>query len=202
MQDNDLYYSIETEQSYEIKVKGSKFIATAIPVSNKEEALKEKKRIAEKYFDASHNTYAYRIGFNGLEFRYSDDGEPNGTAGKPILFAIQKHNLSDILVVVTRYFGGVKLGVGGLSRAYYESANNVLLQCKKKKVFLTIEIIIFTLYEDLANIKRILSEYAILFSENYRDIVEINASIPQTKVEELEKKIIDISRGRAGIKVI
>lgn len=202
MQNRDKYYTIENKERIEIKIKSSRFIATAIPVRSKEEAVLEKKKIAEEFYDANHNTFAYRIGSNGLEFRYSDDGEPNGTAGKPILFAIQKHNLSDIIIVVTRYFGGIKLGVGGLSRAYFESANSVLLQCKIKEVFKTIQVIIYTLYEDLAKVKRVVSEFSNSFTENFRDIVEIEALIPESMVSELEKKIVDVSKGRAGLKII
>jgi uncharacterized YigZ family protein len=120
----DFYYTISGRFSGEIKVKGSRFIATADNVSDKEAAEDFVDEIRKIYYDASHNCFAYRI--NDSVLRYSDDGEPSGTAGKPILDMLDKYRLLKTVLVVTRYFGGTKLGTGGLVRAYRSGAENLL----------------------------------------------------------------------------
>jgi len=125
---HDDYYSIKEIKRNKLLIKGSKFITTAIPVSSEEEAKASLEKIKKEFYDATHNPYAYVIS-EGEVSKSIDDREPSGTAGKQILSAIKSQNLKDILVVVTRYFGGVKLGTGGLSKAYYESALRVLKNC-------------------------------------------------------------------------
>ncbi len=114
--------------SANLTVKGSKFISNLIPVKTKEQAEQELEKIKKKYYDATHNCYAYRV-YPDIE-KFSDDGEPSNTAGKPILSAIKGENLFNCLIVVTRYFGGTKLGVGGLIKAYTESAKASLNSVK------------------------------------------------------------------------
>lgn len=198
----DIYYTIENKERIEIKVKGSKFIASAIQVSNKEEAMIFLKDIRSEFHDATHNCFAYKIGPEGMEFRFSDDGEPNGTGGKPILFSIQKHDLSNILVVVTRFYGGTKLGVGGLARAYGGAANDVLSITKKLPVYIIVQIRVFCTYEDIDPVKRIVSKMAITFDEEYHDVIEILASIPRSKVDEFTRMITSATSGRAGTVVL
>lgn len=106
--------------------KRSKFISIAIPVENEEEALQEVQAIRKQYYDARHVCWAYRIGRGEAVERYNDDGEPSSTAGKPILGQILSNELTDILIVVIRYFGGVKLGTGGLIVAYRTAAEDAL----------------------------------------------------------------------------
>ena len=112
------------EGKQSITVKGSKFIASLFPVKTRKEAEDTLEKIRKQYYDATHNCFAYRI-YPDIE-RYSDDGEPSNTAGKPIMAAIKGDNLFNVLVVVTRYFGGTKLGVGGLIKAYTDSAKKVI----------------------------------------------------------------------------
>ncbi len=107
-----------------LTVKGSKFIASLFPVSSKEEAESILEKVRKQYYDATHNCFAYRV-YPDIE-RYSDDGEPSNTAGKPIMSVIKGNELFNTLVVVTRYFGGTKLGVGGLIKAYGESAKKAV----------------------------------------------------------------------------
>jgi len=109
-------------------VKGSKFIAAVIPVSDEEEAKAQLTAIRKKYHDATHNCYAWRI--HPENEKASDDGEPSGSAGKPILQVLKGSRLTNTLVVVTRYFGGTKLGIGGLVRAYGEAASMALAETK------------------------------------------------------------------------
>ena len=109
-------------------VKGSKFIAAVIPVSDEEEAKAHLTAIRKKYHDATHNCYAWRI--HSVSEKASDDGEPSGSAGKPILQVLKGSRLTNTLVVVTRYFGGTKLGIGGLARAYSEAVSMALEKTK------------------------------------------------------------------------
>ncbi|PJB84131.1 MAG: YigZ family protein [Acidobacteria bacterium CG_4_9_14_3_um_filter_49_7] len=109
-------------------VKGSKFIAAVIPVSDEEEAKAQLTAIRKKYHDATHNCYAWRI--HSISEKASDDGEPSGSAGKPILQVLKGSDLTNALVIVTRYFGGTKLGIGGLVRAYSEAASMALRETK------------------------------------------------------------------------
>jgi uncharacterized YigZ family protein len=127
-QNRNEYLSIKGSSRDKLLIKGSKFIASAIPVNSEEEAKTFLEKIRKEFHDATHNPYAYVISEREIS-KSSDDREPSGTAGKQILSAIKSQNLKDILVVVTRYFGGIKLGTGGLSKAYYESALKVLKIC-------------------------------------------------------------------------
>jgi len=125
---------IKEKCRHEERVKDSRFIATAAPVSDEKEANTFISEIKKEFHDASHNCSAWRIGRgNKSIYRYNDDGEPSGTGGRPILKAIEIRELSDICVVVTRYFGGTKLGTGGLSRAYGQLATELLKKSEIKK---------------------------------------------------------------------
>jgi uncharacterized YigZ family protein len=197
----DIYYTISTKMSSEIKIKKSRFIATAIPITYKEQALSEIEQVRNVYKEASHHCWAYRIGNDGMEFRYSDAGEPKGSAGKPILFCINKYEFSDILVVVTRYFGGIKLGVGGLSRAYSDSSEEVLKLCEKKPVFMTTPIKIFCTYQDFDIIKKLIIKNAIRYEEIFHDSVEAVAHIPDSKLESFTLAITENTSGRAGFQI-
>mgnify|MGYP005836177457 CR=1 FL=1 len=115
----------------EIRIRGSRFITQVIPVTGKQEAENQYEQIRREYFNATHNCFAYRI--DEQIFRYSDDGEPSGTAGRPILQVIDSFGLLQVLCVVTRYFGGTKLGTGGLIRAYSQAAREALQRVKISK---------------------------------------------------------------------
>lgn len=118
----DEYKTITAQSSAEFTVQRSRFIANVFPVTSEEEAAEKIREMKKKYFDARHNCSAFRLGIKGALRRSSDDGEPSGTAGAPILEAITQNDLTDVLIVVTRYFGGIKLGTGGLTRAYSKAA--------------------------------------------------------------------------------
>ncbi len=125
------YFSIESEVSAGLVVKGSKFITNAAPVAEKEEAEKYISTISARFKEATHNCFAYKTGMGDQAiFRFSDDGEPSGTAGRPILQAIETKDLTNIALVVSRYFGGTKLGTGGLIRAYNSAALEALNKAK------------------------------------------------------------------------
>jgi uncharacterized YigZ family protein len=194
----DFYYTINEFARDEIKVKSSKFIASVAPANTKQEALDFLTRIRAEFYDATHNCYAFLIGEKGMDFRAADDGEPNGSAGKPILFSIKKFDYKDIIVVVTRYYGGTKLGVGGLVRAYSEAAELALEKTKKKKIDLTLRVKVNCTYEDIDIIKRMVGETAVSFDEHYADAIEILANIHRSKAQAFCEKVVSQTRARAG----
>lgn len=136
-----MFQSIENESIAEIIVKKSKFIATLYEANSKDEAEKILQNVRKKYFDAKHHCYAYII--EKIE-KCSDDGEPSSTAGAPLLALLKSANLTNVIIIVTRYFGGILLGTGGLVRAYTESAKNAIenakIVCKDYGVQFEIEI--------------------------------------------------------------
>ncbi|MGL4779547.1 MAG: IMPACT family protein [Bacteroidales bacterium] len=131
---NDIYKTIADLSEGWYKEKMSKFISFAIPVETVEEAKEQIEKYQKQYYDARHVCWAYMLGHERKEFRSNDNGEPSGTAGKPILGQINSQELTNILIVVIRYFGGVKLGTSGLIVAYREAAaeainNNKIIEC-------------------------------------------------------------------------
>lgn len=183
----------------EIKVRGSRFIATAIPVETKEEAMTEIEQLRREYWDATHNCFAYQFAPNGAEYRFSDDGEPSGTAGKPILFAIQQRELMNVLVVVTRYFGGTKLGAGGLARAYADSTNDALDHAEVVVNWPVTPIRVFTPYDDMSDVRRLVEAETERFEEEFRDVVIYTADIRDDRLEAFSEQLTQISAGRAGM---
>lgn len=123
---NDCYKSILEPSTGLYKDNGSKFLAFAYPVTSEDEIKPLVQQLKKEYFDARHHCYAYRIGHTGSIWRMNDDGEPSSTAGRPIYGQILSSDLSDILIVVVRYFGGIKLGVPGLIRAYKTSTADAI----------------------------------------------------------------------------
>lgn len=198
----DVYYTINVQTRAEIKVKGSRFIATAIPVHTKEQAMTNLEQIRAEFYDATHNCYTYRLGLGGFDFRTADDGEPSGTAGKPMLFMLQKYDVSDILLVVTRYFGGTKLGVGGLARAYSDAAQEVLMICEKQAVHRTTTVRVFCTYEDVTTVKKYIESLAVNYESDYRDAIEFTAHVHDSEVENFCQVISSSTNARAGTLVV
>lgn len=196
--DPDIYYTIEEQQDYELIVKKSRFIGQAFPVDSPEKAMGVLEVIRSAHYNANHNCFAYSIGQTGMEYRYSDDGEPAGTAGMPILFMINKMLLHNILVVVTRYFGGTKLGIGGLAHAYNETAKGVIEKCTRKPIYITQKVKVFSNYADISPIKKLIDKYAVSFEEQYRDSVEFIVEIKSSQTNDFKEKLINLTSGRAG----
>lgn len=185
--------------SSEIKIKGSKFIAQVSHAINREQAESFYSKVRRKYHDASHNCFAYRISKD--DFRYSDDGEPSGTAGKPLLRVLENHDLIQTIIVVTRYFGGTKLGTGGLGRAYSDAAKDVLnkitFEVKTRYATVTIE----AGYDDLSNILEMVNKYkGVMGKTEYAEKINICIQIPATKFEDFKKEILAFSE--RGINII
>ena len=134
----DAYLTIATESRSEIKVKGSRFIGESFLVRSVDETAVRLDAVRKREFQATHHCYAYVVGLPGnQQHKYSDDGEPGGTAGRPIYDTLVGRGLTNGLVVVTRYFGGTKLGTGGLARAYYDTARTVLELSGEKTNYIT-----------------------------------------------------------------
>lgn len=139
---SDIYKTISTDTQGIYKEKGSKFLSFALPVSNVNEVKELVKNYKKEYYDARHVCFAYMLGAERKDWRANDDGEPSGTAGRPIIGQINSHELTNVLVIVVRYFGGILLGTGGLTTAYKEATADALNQAEivEKTVDVTISI--------------------------------------------------------------
>ena len=181
----------------EITEKKSRFIATVHPVESEEEALAFLEEMKKKYWDARHNCYVYSIGMNREFTRCSDDGEPSGTAGKPILEVISGSGIHNIVVVVTRYFGGTLLGTGGLVRAYTDATragienSDIVEKIPGRRVDIAMD------YTDLGKLQYLLAQNEVLTEDTeYTDKVIIHALFPESDKEMLKKKITEATSGR------
>lgn len=164
------YFTIKNNGSSEKTIEKSVFICSCKRVETQEEAREFINSIKKKYSDATHNCHAYKLKDGSVKF--SDDGEPSGTAGSPILSAIESENLVDTVAVVTRYFGGIKLGTGGLTRAYFSTAKQCLNACGKAKIVLCDEYRITLSYEEFSVLSAFFKEVNVL-SKEYSDCVSV-----------------------------
>lgn len=184
----------------EIEEKKSRFIATVEPVSSEEEAIAFFSRIKKEYWDARHNCTAFTIGEKHENTRCNDDGEPSGTAGRPMLDVLLREDIHNAAVVVTRYFGGTLLGTGGLVRAYQKSvqaglANSVILKRQRGRR-LTID----TDYTGLGKIQYILASAGIpVLDTEYTDQVRIHAMVPAEQLAALQNDITQGTSGQAAL---
>jgi len=184
----------------EYEEKRSRFLSFVFPVSAEEDAVGILNDLKKKYWDAKHHCYAYRIDSKTLVQRFSDDGEPSGTAGLPILEAIRKKGINNVLVVVVRYFGGILLGASGLVRAYGKAASIGLEDAgviTRKICYKTLLRIGYHLHGKVRNIAE-LNDFTIT-GTNYTDVVEIELLIEPEKKEFFEKTIAEASGGQAEI---
>lgn len=190
------YKTVEKEASDFFIEKKSKFIGYAKPVKTQEEAVDFISEIKSKHWDATHNVYAYVLRENNIQ-RYSDDGEPSGTAGVPVLDVMLKESLVDVCVVATRYFGGTLLGAGGLVRAYSHTSKIALeaagiitmAQCSVMSAEVD-----YSFYDRL-NI--LLSDFsAVILNTSFSDKVCVEFSVKENIVDLLNEKLIDVSNGK------
>lgn len=196
------YKTVEKEASDFFIEKKSKFIGYAKPVKTQEEAVEFISEIKSKHWDATHNVYAYVLRENNIQ-RYSDDGEPNGTAGVPVLDVMLKESLVDVCVVATRYFGGTLLGAGGLVRAYSHTSKIALeaagiitmAQCSVMSAEVD-----YSFYDRL-NI--LLSDFsAVILDTSFSDKVCVEFSVKENTVDLLNAKLIDVSNGKYALKFL
>jgi uncharacterized YigZ family protein len=181
----DFYFTIDIAGLAEYKDKGSKFLAYSYPIKSAEEFKKYLQALKKEHPKAVHYCFAYRIGFDGSNYRSSDDGEPAGTAGKQILGQIDSKNLTNILVVIVRYFGGTLLGVPGLINAYKTSAS-LILQCTPiVQKAIEVNYVLQFDYISMNDVMRILKDYNCTIYKNEMQLFcNIDVGIPRNKLTE------------------
>lgn len=187
----------------EIEEKKSVFIANTAPVQTEEEALEFIESMKKKYWDARHNCYAYVLGEKAQIMRFSDDGEPSGTAGKPILEVLLGMEVRNLVVVVTRYFGGTLLGTGGLVRAYTQAAQAGMAASDIRTMRRGVVLNIITDYNGIGKIQYIMGRRKITIeAPEYTDIVSLKVKIPYEEEDEVSKEITEATAGKAQIEKI
>ncbi|PAE15277.1 YigZ family protein [Virgibacillus sp. 7505] len=194
------YFTVKSEGSHEIVIQKSRFIGHVKRVETEEEAISFVQKIKKEHKDATHNCSAYMIGEHDLIQKASDDGEPSGTAGVPILEVLKKKGLKDTAVVVTRYFGGIKLGAGGLIRAYSGSAAQSIdeIGVVKRQLMQLAEIHIdYTLLGKVENELR-QSAYT-LRTIDYADRVVLHVALRSGQEEEFQANVTDMTNAQAEI---
>lgn len=197
MQD-PIKFSLTRPVEYSEEIKKSRFTVKATPIETVDEAMAFLDSVREP--PANHNCWAYRVGAN---YRFSDDGEPSGTAGKPIYNAIERLNLDNLLVVVVRYFGGIKLGAGGLIRAYGGTAARCLQQAEKQPLIARFPVQLLVPFEELGRIYPLLDLYrADKLSEQYTDNgVVLELSVPEPQIKDFRQAVADAGRGRINFHI-
>ncbi len=187
----------------EIVEKKSRFIANIFPARSEEEALERISEMKKKYYDARHNCFAYVIGDRNETERCSDDGEPSGTAGRPMLEVLTGRGIHNAVAVVTRYFGGTLLGTGGLVRAYTAAMKEGLADCVLLEQFTGCRVSVRADYNDAGKIQYLArtSNWTELDAD-YEDAVQMTLLVPMDEWETAEKEITEKTAGRAEIRVL
>ena len=190
MEISDTYLSISGESRSTFRDKASRFIGLAMPVESEEEAKLKLEAIRKEYYDANHHCYAYRIGATGDVYRVNDDGEPSGTAGRPIHGQILSKGLSDILVVVIRYFGGTKLGVPGLIHAYKTTSAEALSEARVIQKTITEKMAITFEYPRMNEVMRILKDDGVsIISQQFDESCRIVVTVRKSKSGEIQRRL-------------
>lgn len=184
----------------ELEEKKSRFIATTLPISSQEEALEFIEKTKKQYWDARHNCYAYVLGDHHEIQRFSDDGEPGGTAGKPMLDVLLGEDIHNVADVVTRYFGGTLLGTGGLVRAYSGACKEGLLHSVILEKQQGRQLLLQTNYSDLGKIQYLLMNNSIpILKEDYGADVCFEVLVPLDMEKQITELLIDGTNGRITI---
>ncbi|HLP15332.1 MAG TPA: YigZ family protein [Bacteroidota bacterium] len=196
----DHYYTIKRREETLLKVEGSKFIAEAYPVFTPEEAEEYLRAVRKAYYDATHHCFAWALGEHRETFHYSDDGEPSGTAGVKIFSAVQSAKMSDILIVVTRYFGGTKLGVGGLGRAYFDAATEVLKRTESVMRIPVIELTAEVSYSFVTPVMNLCARNDVAIDRaDYAQDVTFRLLVPVERAEACARQLIELTNGTARV---
>ncbi len=182
----------------EPKVKGSRFLATLAPVATREEAEALVQRVRKELHDARHTCFAYRLGPDARDFRSSDDGEPSGSAGKPMLAQLEGAELTDVVAVVTRWFGGTKLGVGGLVRAYGGAVAAALERAEVREVVLTERVVVRYPYVCTGAVEPLLASFGLRPVESeWGADARLVLDVPIARVDALLDELRERTAGRA-----
>ena len=191
---SELLHTLAGPCRHQEEIKKSRFLALAAPVETSALALAFVQELADPA--ATHNCWAYRI---GQDYRFNDDGEPAGTAGRPILQAIEGQGMDRVVVVVTRWYGGIKLGAGGLMRAYGGTAAECLRRAERLPIVSMARLGLHCDFAELSLLRARLKDWqADIRSETFdADGVQLQLQLPESRVAEAQARIIDISRGRS-----
>lgn len=198
---SDSYLTIDQTYEAVVREKGSRFLAYAFPVVSEAEIKTKLNLLRKEHPTANHHCYAWRLGPDKLAFRANDDGEPFNTAGKPIFSQIQSRDLTNILIVVVRYFGGTLLGVSGLISAYKNSASEVLQQAKISENFIMFEYLVSFDAEDISAVMRLLKEQdAEIISNSYDEQSHVVFRVKKQNSEDLENRFLNIYKAKLEFK--
>lgn len=199
---DDSFLTLRSVGRAEIKVLGSRFLAVALPLASPVTGRREAEEILEgvrkEHFAASHHCFAWRLGKGGAEFRASDGGEPSGSAGKPILVAIEHGGWTDAMVIVTRYFGGTKLGIGGLVRSYGEAAAAALQAAGTKEVIEVERICVAIPHQQEGVIRHAAGKCgARVIDATYDDLAHLTLEVRKSLASGLRAGVVERTSGRA-----
>lgn len=201
--DPDRYRSLADGPEVERRVLGSRFLGRAFAAADEDAARAAIARVRRKYHDATHHGSAWRIGSpEGVVERFDDDGEPAGTTGRPILAALQGRRVHDAVVVVTRWFGGTKLGTGGLARAYGEAAAAAIDAAPVVERVLTGRIAVACAFDDLGAVEAVLAragDAVLAVERSYEPSPRLAIDVPRGRVRALAAELVDATAGRARV---
>ncbi|MBD5188884.1 MAG: YigZ family protein [Bacteroidales bacterium] len=187
---SDIYYTIKGSGSSQYKEKMSRFLSFAIPVNNADDAKALIKQYQNEYHDSRHVCWAYMIGADRMEWQLNDNGEPSGTAGKPILGQINSFNVTDVVVIVVRYFGGIKLGTSGLIAAYREAARLALEDAGIKEMHKMVRISVSFPYISSDGVMKVAKGEGVeILERNFDNLCHILIEFPEGMKEEVIGKI-------------
>lgn len=190
------YRTVKQASEIELVIKRSRFICRCFPVSDEPEALRILEQIRKQHWDATHNCFAYSIGTNGSCARYSDDGEPSGTAGVPMLDTIRLIGITDVLVIVTRYFGGVLLGAGGLIRAYSRSTTAAVRAAGQVEMRQCAQLLLDVPYPLWGRLEPMLRECALIDGVKYGAEVSATVCVDENESAAFSAMVFDRTDGR------
>jgi uncharacterized YigZ family protein len=198
MKDSDSYWTISALAQAKIESKGSRFLALARPVSSEAEIKIYLKQLQKEFSAATHLCYAYRLGVGNDELSKAfDAGEPNFTAGKPILNAIVSHRLANIMVAVVRWFGGTKLGKANLARAYRQAAEEALKRAEKIEKLITAQLVFRCQPERFDLIQTLLLKYkAEILNKNFNSNCQIVAAVPRMNLAVVKERLTELTSGQ------
>ncbi len=197
----DEYKTLSSNAETELKIKGSRFIGQIYPVETVAGAEEIIERCRRQYRDATHCCFAYRLGIDGSITRFSDDGEPSGTAGKPLLSILEHNNVTNVLLMVIRYFGGTKLGTGGLVRAYTDTAQEAFYKTSVISVPVLKDLRITFPYDYTNGVMHVISRFDLKINDTeYGEDVTIYLGVQPSMIETVGDQLRNITSGNIAVK--
>lgn len=193
------FLTVKKDSEIEFTVNKSRFIGRCFLVKSEEEALSKLNEIRKKHWDATHNCFAYRIGKNGAIARFSDDGEPSSTAGKPMMDVLLAKDITDVLCIATRYFGGILLGSGGLVRAYSKTAKDAVEAAGIMKKTYAVCMSVKVDYQNYSVVEAYVRSKGKLTDSNFCEHVELSVFIPENTAETFRSELVEITNGRITV---